>query len=154
LIGEDADLVLDSRLLRLLCALPPEVLPRVAAPGLTSPQQATVATWLAALPARLPGWQRLSITDVRTLFLQRTGVLRCERSTWQLELARDASDWLLMQWPWQHLRVTLSGVVTADDNICIRAILQRWTSSATLAGYTLIVDEADTQLHLLPTPHY
>ncbi|WP_338860007.1 contractile injection system tape measure protein [Mycetohabitans rhizoxinica] len=66
------------------------------------------------------GWQRLSITDVRTLFLQRAGVLRYERSTWQLELARDASDWLLMQWPWQHLRVTLSGVVTADDNICIR----------------------------------
>ncbi|WP_338925583.1 hypothetical protein IHE33_08705 [Mycetohabitans endofungorum] len=54
----------------------------------------------------------------------------------------------------QHLRVTLSGVVTVDDNICIREILQGWTSSATLAGYALIVDEADTQLHLLPTPYH
>ncbi|MCG1055286.1 hypothetical protein KQH49_10185 [Mycetohabitans sp. B5] len=54
----------------------------------------------------------------------------------------------------QHLRVTLSGVVTVDDNICIREILQGWTSSATLAGHALIVDEADTQLHLLPTPYH
>ncbi|MCF2134410.1 MULTISPECIES: hypothetical protein [Burkholderiaceae] len=50
--------------------------------------------------------------------------------------------------------MTLSGVGTVDDNICIREILQRWTSSATLAGYALIVDEVDTQLHLLPTPYH
>ncbi|MCG1055043.1 hypothetical protein KQH49_08785 [Mycetohabitans sp. B5] len=102
LIWEDADLAPDSPLLQLLCALPPEV-PSCAAHSdvrLTPEQHAKLDAWLARLPSRVPGWQRLSVTDIRTLFLQRPGTLVSTPSAWQVELQRDASDWLLMQLPW------------------------------------------------------
>jgi hypothetical protein len=63
--------------------------------------------WLATLPRQLPQLQRLSVQDLRSMFLQRPGQLRWQGKHWALEVEPDASDVLLCEVPCETLRVPL-----------------------------------------------
>lgn len=55
--------------------------------------------WLGGIAARLPGWQNKGLTDVRQLWLQRSGfVVRSEPLT--IAIAPRPWDILLDEWPW------------------------------------------------------
>lgn len=56
--------------------------------------------WLAAIGQQLPGWQKLSLTDIRQLFLQRAGEISTEGTVPQISVRPEAYDFLLRDWPW------------------------------------------------------
>lgn len=59
-----------------------------------------IDNWLAAIGQQLPGWQKLSLTDIRQLFLQRTGEIRTEGAIHQIIVRPEPYDFLLRDWPW------------------------------------------------------
>lgn len=56
--------------------------------------------WLAAIGQQLPGWQKLSLTDIRQLFLQRSGKISTEGPVPQISVWPEPYDFLLRDWPW------------------------------------------------------
>ncbi|MBH3029538.1 hypothetical protein I5Q96_23490 [Serratia marcescens] len=56
--------------------------------------------WLAAIGQQLPGWQKLSLTDIRQLFLQRAGGISTEGAVPQISVRPEPYDFLLRDWPW------------------------------------------------------
>ncbi len=56
--------------------------------------------WLAAIGQQLPGWQKLSLTDIRQLFLQRAGEISTEGPLPQISVWPEPYDLLLRDWPW------------------------------------------------------
>ncbi|MCG1017242.1 MULTISPECIES: contractile injection system tape measure protein [Burkholderiaceae] len=73
--------------------------------------------WLAALPSRLPGLHRCSVTDVRQLFLQRPGMLtRQPNKRWTLQVEPHAADVLLHMIPWPLEQVWLPW---CNDLLCV-----------------------------------
>lgn len=56
--------------------------------------------WLAAIGQQLPGWQKLSLTDIRQLFLQRAGEISTEGAVPQISVWPEPYDFLLRDWPW------------------------------------------------------
>lgn len=56
--------------------------------------------WLAAIGQQLPVWQKLSLTDIRQLFLQRTGEISIEGPVPQISVWPEPYDFLLRDWPW------------------------------------------------------
>lgn len=56
--------------------------------------------WLAAIGQQLPGWQKLSLTDIRQLFLQRAGEISTEGAVPQISVRQQPWDCLLREWPW------------------------------------------------------
>lgn len=56
--------------------------------------------WLAAIGQQLPGWQKLSLTDIRQLFLQRAGEISTEGPVPQISVWPEPYDFLLRDWPW------------------------------------------------------
>ncbi len=56
--------------------------------------------WLAAIGQQLPGWQKLSLTDIRQLFLQRSGEISTEGAVLQISVWPEPWDFLLRDWPW------------------------------------------------------
>lgn len=56
--------------------------------------------WLAAIGQQLPGWQKLSLTDIRQLFLQRAGEISTEGPVSQISVWPEPYDFLLRDWPW------------------------------------------------------
>lgn len=56
--------------------------------------------WLAAIGQQLPGWQKLSLTDIRQLFLQRAGEISTQRPVPQINVWPEPYDFLLRDWPW------------------------------------------------------
>lgn len=56
--------------------------------------------WLAAIGQQLPGWQKLSLTDIRQLFLQRAGEISTEGIFHQISVRPEPYDFLLRDWPW------------------------------------------------------
>ncbi|WP_338926044.1 hypothetical protein IHE33_00055 [Mycetohabitans endofungorum] len=73
--------------------------------------------WLAALPSRLPGLHRCSVTDVRQLFLQRPGMLtRQPNKRWTLQVEPHAADVLLHTIPWPLEQVWFPW---CNDSLCV-----------------------------------
>ncbi|MBH2647829.1 contractile injection system tape measure protein [Serratia ureilytica] len=56
--------------------------------------------WLAAIGQQLPGWQKLGLTDIRQLFLQRAGEISTEGPVPQISVWPEPYDFLLRDWPW------------------------------------------------------
>jgi len=56
--------------------------------------------WLAAIGPQLPGWQKLSLTDIRQLFLQRAGKISTEGPAPKISVWPEPYDFLLRDWPW------------------------------------------------------
>ncbi len=56
--------------------------------------------WLAAIGQQLAGWQKLSLTDIRQLFLQRAGEISTEGAIPQISVWPEPYDFLLRDWPW------------------------------------------------------
>lgn len=56
--------------------------------------------WLTAIGQQLPGWQKLSSTDIRQLFLQRAGEISTEGPVPQISVWPEPWDFLLRDWPW------------------------------------------------------
>ncbi len=63
-------------------------------------QQQQIDDWLAAIGQQLPGWQKLSLTDIRQLFLQRAGEISTEGPVPQISVWPEPYDILLRDWPW------------------------------------------------------
>ncbi|MFI8415502.1 contractile injection system tape measure protein [Serratia sp. NPDC078593] len=68
--------------------------------NLSEPQQQQIDRWLTAIGQQLPGWQTLSLTDIRQLFLQRTGEISTEGALPQIIVRSEPYDYLLRDWPW------------------------------------------------------
>ncbi|MDH0342431.1 contractile injection system tape measure protein [Chromobacterium haemolyticum] len=94
---------------RLLCGLPP--LPTESETGdwprVDEEQRAFLDDWLAALPPRLPGLQKLSQRDLRALFLQRPGELSLKGGGWRMTVEPEGQDVLLSALPWPLTMVVL-----------------------------------------------
>lgn len=56
--------------------------------------------WLTAIGQQLAGWQKLSLTDIRQLFLQRAGEINTEGAVPQISVWPEPYDFLLRDWPW------------------------------------------------------
>lgn len=56
--------------------------------------------WLTAIGQQLAGWQKLSLTDIRQLFLQRAGEISTEGAVPQISVRPEPYDFLLRDWPW------------------------------------------------------
>ncbi|MGL5389084.1 MAG: contractile injection system tape measure protein [Serratia sp. (in: enterobacteria)] len=69
-------------------------------PPLSLLQLQQIDDWLAAIGQQLPGWQKLSLTDIRQLFLQRTGEISIEGPVPQISVWPEPYDFLLRDWPW------------------------------------------------------
>lgn len=91
---------------KLLCGVPldavlPDWLPDPAV-------RVWLNNWLTALPACLPGLHRCGVTDVRQLFLQRSGTLIYRPDErWTLRIEPHAADVLLRDIPWPLEQVWL-----------------------------------------------
>lgn len=105
--GEGADWRLPAS--RLLCGLPP--LPTESETGdwprVDEEQSAFLDDWLAALPPRLTGLQKLSQRDLRALFLQRPGELSLKGGGWRMTVEPEGQDVLLSALPWPLTMVVL-----------------------------------------------
>ncbi|WP_232246908.1 contractile injection system tape measure protein [Serratia plymuthica] len=63
-------------------------------------QQQQIDDWLASIGQQLPGWQKLSLTDIRQLFLQRAGKISTQGAIPQISVWPEPYDFLLRDWPW------------------------------------------------------
>jgi len=63
-------------------------------------QKQQIDDWLAAIGQQLPGWQKLSLTDIRQLFLQRAGEISTEGAVPRISVCPEPYDFLLRDWPW------------------------------------------------------
>jgi len=59
-----------------------------------------VDAWLAAIGQQLASWQKLSLIDIRQLFLQRAGEIGTEGTVPQISVWQEPWDFLLRDWPW------------------------------------------------------
>lgn len=94
--GKVSDTVSCTAFSHWLCDVSPEHTQTLV--PLSAERAEKVDLWLQTLPERIPGWQRLSAQDIRTLFLQREGWLCHDSHT--LYLPPQPADILLAQWPW------------------------------------------------------
>lgn len=91
---------------QLLCGISPDaVMPDIA--PLNEQQQQQIDRWLTAVGQRLPGWQRLSLSDIRALFLQRSGEVVYHTEPPQIIVYQEAFDYLLSDLPWPLTLVSL-----------------------------------------------
>lgn len=63
-------------------------------------QRQQMDDWLVAIGQQLPGWQKLSLTDIRQLFLQRAGEISTEGPVPHISVWPEPYDFLLKDWPW------------------------------------------------------
>lgn len=63
-------------------------------------QQQQIDDWLIAIGQQLVGWQKLSLTDIRQLFLQRAGEINTEGAVPHINVRPEPYDFLLRDWPW------------------------------------------------------
>nr|WP_241391077.1 contractile injection system tape measure protein [Serratia proteamaculans]ULG16489.1 hypothetical protein 1137p_00091 [Serratia proteamaculans] len=77
----------------LLTPVPPTV-------SLSVLQQQQIDDWLTAIGQQLVGWQKLSLADIRQLFLQRAGEISMEGGVPQISVHPEPYDFLLRDWPW------------------------------------------------------
>lgn len=91
----------DERLVlnRLLCGVS-FLIPAPQTSLLSVLQQQQIDVWLGAIGQQLAGWQQLSLTDIRQLFLQRAGEINMEGTCPQIIVQSEPYDFLLKDWPW------------------------------------------------------
>ncbi len=63
-------------------------------------QKQQIDDWLTAIGQQLVGWQKLSLADIRQLFLQRAGEISTEGAVPQISVWPEPYDFLLRDWPW------------------------------------------------------
>jgi hypothetical protein len=111
--GEVSDAIPCTTFSHWLCGVLPHHTPTNV--PLSADQVEIVDQWLDNLGERIPGWQRLSGSGIRQLFLQRDGWLCHDSNT--LYLPPQPADVLLAQWlwpltilllPWLQIPLTLS----------------------------------------------
>ncbi|MGV3347134.1 contractile injection system tape measure protein, partial [Enterobacteriaceae bacterium LUAb1] len=91
---------------QLLCGIAPESAPLASSP-LSERQRQWIDSWLTTTGQQLPGWQKLSLTDMRQLFLQRSGEILNRLPSWQLSVKPEAYDFLLRELCWPVTLVSL-----------------------------------------------
>lgn len=91
----DERLTLNQVLCGVSCSIP---VPPTTPLSLLHLQQ--IDDWLTAISQQLIGWQKLSLTDIRQLFLQRAGEISAEGATPQISVWPEPYDFLLRDWPW------------------------------------------------------
>jgi|GEM_PF-3303817 len=67
---------------------------------LSAMQQQQIDDWMTAIGQQLAGWQKLSLTDIRQLFLQRVGEISTGGAFPQISVHPESYDFLLRDWPW------------------------------------------------------
>jgi len=72
--------------------------------------------WLSAISQQLAGWQKLSLTDIRHLFLQRKGEISMEGAVLHINVWQEPYDFLLRDWPWP---MTLASFPWAEQPLII-----------------------------------
>ncbi|WP_157685815.1 contractile injection system tape measure protein [Robbsia andropogonis] len=90
---------------KVLCGLPQDIL--IDGDMLEPWRLEKIDTWFSTLPRRLPGLGGCGVSDLRQLFLQRSGRLVPEGEHWRIEVETDASDVLLDNLPWPMQPVVL-----------------------------------------------
>lgn len=79
-------------------------------------QRQQMDDWLATIGQQLPGWQKLSLTDIRQLFLQRAGEISTEGPVPHISVWPEPYDFLLRDWPWP---MTLASFPWAEQPLTI-----------------------------------
>ncbi len=82
-----------------LCGLPLGEPPAPLAALPEASQQRTLA-WVTAISQQLAAFEKMSLTDIRQLFLQRPGELFADLTPAVLSLQPEPFDILLTKWPW------------------------------------------------------
>ena len=82
-----------------LCGLPLSEPPAALAPLSTELRQRTLA-WVEAISAQLAAFEKMSLNDIRQLFLQRPGELFADLTPAVLHIEPQPFDLLLTKWPW------------------------------------------------------
>lgn len=100
---------------RLLCNISPFTSIPAHSP-LSVLQQQQTDDWLTAVGQRLAGWQKLSLTDIRQLFLQRVGEISTEGTLLRISVKPKPYDFLLRDWPWP---MTLASFPWAEQPLTI-----------------------------------
>ncbi|HKS35315.1 MAG TPA: contractile injection system tape measure protein [Enterobacteriaceae bacterium] len=75
--------------------------------SLTLQRQQLVDDWLTAVGRQLPAWQKLALSDIRALFLQRPGEVVYNAEPPQIIVRGEAFDYLLADLPWPLTLVSL-----------------------------------------------
>lgn len=63
-------------------------------------QQTIISQWLEKIIMQLPAWKKMGVSDVRYLFLQRSGELSGLESGIKIHVKPEIYDALLTDWPW------------------------------------------------------
>ncbi|WP_439412909.1 contractile injection system tape measure protein [Enterobacter ludwigii] len=79
-------------------------------------QQQQTDDWLTAIGQQLTGWQKLSLTDIRQLFLQRPGDIHLDGACPRIIVQAEPYDFLLRDWPWP---MTLASFPWAEQPLTI-----------------------------------
>lgn len=82
-----------------LCGLPLSEPPAALAPLSPELRQRTLA-WVEAISAQLAAFEKMSLNDIRQLFLQRPGELFADLTPATLNIEPQPFDLLLTKWPW------------------------------------------------------
>lgn len=82
-----------------LCGLPVSEAPAALAPLSAELRQRTLA-WVEAISQQLAAFEKMSLNDIRQLFLQRPGELFAEPLPAVLHIEPQPFDLLLTKWPW------------------------------------------------------
>jgi hypothetical protein len=93
--SEDERLTLNQVLCGVSCSI--HVSPTAS---LSLAQQQQIDGWLTAIGQQFVGWQKLSLTDIRQLFLQRAGKICMEGTVPQISVRPEPYDFILRDWPW------------------------------------------------------
>lgn len=83
---------------KFLCGLPPDTKVEFDRPDVTTVD--IIESWLLRSSENIYGWRRLSLADIRQLFLQRPARLEKADDTFTLYIRAEAYDVLLGEWPW------------------------------------------------------
>ncbi|MDE9441386.1 contractile injection system tape measure protein [Xenorhabdus bovienii] len=83
---------------KVICGLPVDgnALWRAPAPE----QQSLISHWLENTIVQLPAWKKMGVSDVRHLFLQRSGELSELNGVTNIHIKPEVYDALIGEWPW------------------------------------------------------
>lgn len=84
---------------QLLCGIPMDT-PLPEHSPITRQQRRQIDIWLSAISQQLFAWEKLSLNDIRQLFLRRPGELIAESQPPQIIVQLESFDLLLRDWPW------------------------------------------------------
>lgn len=100
---------------QMLCGVP-SLLPVSSTASLSPVQLQQIDDWLIAIGQQLTAWKKLSLTDIRQLFLQRAGEIDTEGVFPQINVRPEPYDFLLRDWSWP---MTLASFPWTDQPLTI-----------------------------------